>query len=104
MVDLPLDASQVWAEGPGLEADASGLLSGETGRFIVHTEKAGKGDLNIRVVDPKGRQSPANILDNGDGTFTVEYAHELENDQIRENTENSEKQSFYFENSDFGTL
>ena len=76
MVDLPLDASQVWAEGPGLEPDARGLLSGETGRFTVHTEKAGKGDLNIRVVDPKGRQSPANILDNGDGTFSVEYAKE----------------------------
>ena len=75
-VDLPLDASKVWAEGSGLSS-ASGLLTGQSGNFTVHTENAGKGQLIVNISDPHGRNSPANIVDNGDGTYTVEYLAEL---------------------------
>ena len=29
--------------------------------------------MNITIIDPSGRQSPANIVDNGDGTYSVDY-------------------------------
>ena len=71
-VELPLDASKVWAEGPGLSS-ATGILSGQAGNFTVYTQNAGRGHLNINIITASGQQSPANIVDNNDGSYSVEY-------------------------------
>ena len=70
-VDLPLDSSRVWAEGNGLAA--SGLTVRDQATFVIHTEEAGNGNLDVKIVGPNGVNEPVNIVDNGDGTYSAEY-------------------------------
>ena len=70
-VDLPLDPERVWAEGNGLES--TGLAVKDQATFIVHTEEAGPGQLDIRIGGPNGVSEPVNIVDNGDGSFSCNY-------------------------------
>lgn len=50
-VTMPPDASQVKANGPGLE---NGVVTNYDGTFVVETKGAGAGSLKIRIHGPKG--------------------------------------------------
>ena len=45
-----LNPQEVWAEGPGLEAE--GLLVKKAANFVVHTENAGSAKLEVKCVGP----------------------------------------------------
>ena len=45
-----LDASAVWAEGPGLEAE--GVMVKKQATFVVHTEKAGSAKVEVKCLGP----------------------------------------------------
>mmetsp|Transcript_21744 Transcript_21744/g.29891 ORF Transcript_21744/g.29891 Transcript_21744/m.29891 type:complete len:636 (+) Transcript_21744:44-1951(+) len=67
------DASQSWAEGPGLE----GALDNEPAHFKVFARDArgqpvSGDDCEVTVVGPG--PTTANVTDNGDGTYDVEYS------------------------------
>ena len=47
---LALNPAEVWAEGPGLEAE--GLLVKKAANFTVHTENAGSAKLEVKCVGP----------------------------------------------------
>ena len=48
------NASRVRAYGPGLEP--KGNMVGQQAKFTVETFGAGKGNLELLVLDPKGKQ------------------------------------------------
>ena len=50
LVFTALDASAVWAEGPGLEAD--GVMVKKQATFVVHTEKAGSAKVEVKCLGP----------------------------------------------------
>jgi len=70
-ISLPLDASAVWAEGPGLEAE--GVMVKKQATFVVHTEKAGSAKVEVKCLGPNGVQEPVNVTDNKDGTYSCSY-------------------------------
>ena len=70
-IDLPFNAQLAWAEGQGVAAE--GLTVRDQATFVVHTEEAGNGQLDIKIIGPRGVSEPVNILDNGDGTFSCDY-------------------------------
>jgi hypothetical protein len=65
------------AYGPGLE---NGIKDTADTHFIVATKdiqgnpiKTGGEDVQVKIVGPKGETIPAEITDNGDGTYKVAY-------------------------------
>ena len=70
-IDLPLNSQLAWAEGPGLAPE--GLTVRDPAVFLVHTEEAGNGNLDIKILGPRGAPEPVNIVDNQDGTFSCDY-------------------------------
>jgi len=70
-INLPFNPLAAWAEGPGLAPE--GLIVRDQAAFVVHTEEAGSGQLDIRIIGPRGISEPVNIVDNGDGTYTCDY-------------------------------
>jgi filamin len=69
------DASKTWAEGPALE----GLVDNEPGLFTIHAvDKDGNprvdgGDqFDVDIKGPNGNV-PADVTDNGDGTYGVKF-------------------------------
>lgn len=55
-----LNPSRVRAYGPGLEP--AGNQVGAPARFTVETFSAGKGELDIQVINPKGQNVPVSPL------------------------------------------
>ena len=39
--------------------------------FTIDATDAGQGHLTVRITDPEGRDRPATVTNNGDGTFTI---------------------------------
>ena len=71
------DASNSWAEGDGLR---DGILDTLPTSFTIHAanregEQMNRGGdpFEVKIVDPKGETVPADIKDNGDGTYKVDY-------------------------------
>ena len=56
----PVNAGKVRAYGPGLEPKGNHV--GSPAKFTVETFSAGKGELEILVLDPKGKQTPVSAL------------------------------------------
>ncbi|PIO31737.1 Filamin-A [Aquarana catesbeiana] len=66
-----VDSSKVKCSGPGL---SPGLVRANVPQsFTVDTSKAGVAPLQVKVQGPKGLVEPVEVVDNGDGTQTVNY-------------------------------
>ncbi|XP_037130542.1 filamin-A isoform X2 [Syngnathus acus] len=65
-----VDSSKVKCQGPGLGGNVRANIPQA---FTVDATKAGVAPLQIRVQGPKGVVEPAEIVDNGDQTHTVNY-------------------------------
>ncbi|XP_077402570.1 filamin-A isoform X4 [Vanacampus margaritifer] len=65
-----VDSSKVKCQGPGLGANVRANIPQA---FTVDATKAGVGPLQVRVQGPKGMVEPAETVDNGDQTHTVNY-------------------------------
>ncbi|XP_052286873.1 filamin-A-like isoform X5 [Dreissena polymorpha] len=63
-----LNPNRVRAWGPGLEP--KGNTVGAPAKFTVETFSAGKGSLEIMVLDPKGKQATCESVFNNDRTMT----------------------------------
>ncbi|BFZ10498.1 hypothetical protein BsWGS_13537 [Bradybaena similaris] len=63
-----LNPSRVRAYGPGLEP--AGNQVGAPARFTVETFSAGKGELDIQVINPKGQNVPCEKTFNNDRNLT----------------------------------
>ncbi|KYM77983.1 Filamin-B [Atta colombica] len=66
----PLNPAMVSAFGPGLE---KGVKSNVPTHFNVDCREAGPGKLDIKMVNPEGRELPISLTDNEDGTYVVDY-------------------------------
>ncbi|KAF6090406.1 filamin A [Phyllostomus discolor] len=65
------DASKVKCSGPGL---SPGMVRANLPQsFQVDTSKAGVAPLQVKVQGPKGLVEPVDVVDNADGTQTVNY-------------------------------
>jgi len=71
------DPSKCTAEGPGLQ---NGIKDTFPAKFTVQARDRegnpipdGGDDFQISVKDPEGKEVPADITDNGDGTYDVVY-------------------------------
>ncbi|XP_076028123.1 filamin B a isoform X2 [Genypterus blacodes] len=64
------DASKVRASGAGL---TSGVPASFPVQFNIDAKEAGEGQLSVLITDQDGKPKPANIHDNGDGTYKVSY-------------------------------
>nr|KAF6492063.1 filamin A [Molossus molossus] len=65
------DASKVKCSGPGL---SPGMVRANLPQsFQVDTSKAGVAPLQVKVQGPKGLVEPVEVVDNADGTQTVNY-------------------------------
>uniref|UniRef100_A0A2K6R5C3 Filamin A n=1 Tax=Rhinopithecus roxellana TaxID=61622 RepID=A0A2K6R5C3_RHIRO len=65
------DASKVKCSGPGL---SPGVVRANLPQsFQVDTSKAGVAPLQVKVQGPKGLVEPVDVVDNADGTQTVNY-------------------------------
>uniref|UniRef100_A0A452QDZ8 Filamin A n=1 Tax=Ursus americanus TaxID=9643 RepID=A0A452QDZ8_URSAM len=65
------DASKVKCSGPGL---SPGMVRASLPQsFQVDTSKAGVAPLQVKVQGPKGLVEPVDVVDNADGTQTVNY-------------------------------
>ena len=49
------------------------LFVGVPAEFTVFTQKAGEGDVDVKVIDNNGREVPVDSKDNKDGTYTIIY-------------------------------
>uniref|UniRef100_A0A2K5QSS3 Filamin A n=1 Tax=Cebus imitator TaxID=2715852 RepID=A0A2K5QSS3_CEBIM len=66
-----MDASKVKCSGPGL---SPGMVRANLPQsFQVDTSKAGVAPLQVKVQGPKGLVEPVDVVDNADGTQTVNY-------------------------------
>uniref|UniRef100_A0A0B7BJS8 Calponin-homology (CH) domain-containing protein n=1 Tax=Arion vulgaris TaxID=1028688 RepID=A0A0B7BJS8_9EUPU len=69
------DPTKVTASGPGLEK--SGVIAGKKTYFEVHTQQAGKGTIDVAILDPHGHRDkvrPAiNPIADKEGSYLVEY-------------------------------
>ncbi|CAH1784407.1 unnamed protein product [Owenia fusiformis] len=68
------DASKVKVTGPGV--DPKGVLASMPVAFLIDTREAGIADLEVAIERPDGTLVRPNIVDNGDGTYTVQYTPE----------------------------
>lgn len=76
-IEAGTDASQSFAYGPGLE---SGILDTLPTHFTIQAadrdgEKMAKGEdpFEVSITDADGKEVPAQLTDNGDGTYRVDY-------------------------------
>lgn len=60
----------VSAFGPGLE---KGVKSNIPTHFNVDCREAGPGKLDVKLLNPEGRELPISLTDNEDGTYVVDY-------------------------------
>uniref|UniRef100_A0A8B9LTD5 Filamin C, gamma a (actin binding protein 280) n=1 Tax=Astyanax mexicanus TaxID=7994 RepID=A0A8B9LTD5_ASTMX len=65
-----VDASKVKCSGPGL---GSGVRAHVPQTFTVDCSKAGLASLDVKLYGPGGATEPVAVLNNGDGTHTVNY-------------------------------
>ncbi|XP_041637158.1 filamin-C-like isoform X6 [Cheilinus undulatus] len=65
-----VDPSKVKCSGPGL---GSGVRAHVPQTFTVDSSKAGVAPLEVLLYGPTGVAEPISIMDNGDGTHTVNY-------------------------------
>ncbi|XP_028923663.1 filamin-A isoform X3 [Ornithorhynchus anatinus] len=66
-----IDSSKVKCSGPGL---SPGVVRANVPQsFQVDTSKAGVAPLQVKVQGPKGVVEPVDVVDNADGTQTVNY-------------------------------
>ncbi|XP_077400550.1 filamin-C isoform X3 [Vanacampus margaritifer] len=65
-----VDPTKVRCSGPGL---GSGVRAHVFQTFTVDCSKAGVAPLEVQIFGPTGVTEPVSILDNGDGTHTVNY-------------------------------
>ncbi|XP_052780237.1 filamin-A-like isoform X2 [Mya arenaria] len=72
------NAGRVRAFGPGLEPKGNAV--GAPAKFTVETFSAGKGTLEILVLDPKGKQAPCESKFNNDRnqTYSCQYIPSME--------------------------
>ncbi|XP_018312644.1 filamin-like isoform X1 [Mycetomoellerius zeteki] len=66
----PLNPAMVSAFGPGLE---KGVKSNVPTHFNVDCREAGPGKLDVKMLNPEGRELPISLTDNEDGTYVVDY-------------------------------
>ncbi|XP_076447622.1 filamin-A-like isoform X2 [Babylonia areolata] len=66
----PSDPTKVKVHGPGVK---DGIKTMSPTNFTVDCKQAGAGDVAIGLTDPRGMDVPIDTINNGDGTFTVEY-------------------------------
>ncbi|XP_053377764.1 filamin-A-like isoform X5 [Mercenaria mercenaria] len=73
-----INANKVRAYGPGLEAKGNHV--GSPAKFTVETFSAGKGELEILVLDPKGKQQPcqSNFNNDRNQTYSCQYVPAME--------------------------
>jgi len=79
------DASNSYAEGPGLEQ----LFDNEPGVFTIHAvDKNGKprndggDDFSVKIRNPDGSETAPHVVDNGDGTYGVTYNPDVPGDYV----------------------
>ncbi|XP_043944575.1 filamin-C isoform X3 [Protopterus annectens] len=65
-----VDPSKVKCTGPGL---GTGVRAHIPQTFTVDCSKAGLAPLEVLLLGPAGTAEPVNVIDNGDGTHTVNY-------------------------------
>ncbi|XP_076844602.1 filamin B a isoform X2 [Brachyhypopomus gauderio] len=70
-----VDSSMVTLSGPGV---GSAVRAQIPQTFTVDCSKAGTAPLSVAVTGPKGLAEPADIRDNGDGTYDVAYTPSVE--------------------------
>ncbi|XP_035708450.1 filamin-A isoform X3 [Folsomia candida] len=70
-VSQPTNPSKVQVFGPGVE---KGVSSTKSTHFNVDAREAGPGDLQVTIADELGHQVPYELSDNGDGSYSVDYA------------------------------
>ncbi|XP_041349933.1 filamin-A-like isoform X2 [Gigantopelta aegis] len=63
-----VNANRVRAWGPGLEP--TGNQVGAPARFTVETFSAGKGKVEVIILNPKGKQEPCEVIFNNDRNLT----------------------------------
>ncbi|KAG5348249.1 FLNA protein, partial [Acromyrmex charruanus] len=66
----PLNPAMVSAFGPGLE---KGVKSNVPTHFNVDCREAGPGKLDVKMLNPEGRELPISLTDNEDSTYVVDY-------------------------------
>lgn len=66
----PLNPAMVSAFGPGLE---KGVKSNVPTHFNVDCREAGPGKLDVKLLNPEGRELPISTTNNEDGTYVVDY-------------------------------
>ncbi|XP_061663059.1 filamin-C isoform X3 [Syngnathoides biaculeatus] len=65
-----VDPTKVRCSGPGL---GSGVRAHIFQTFTVDCSKAGVAPLEVQIFGPTGVNEPVSVIDNGDGTHTVNY-------------------------------
>lgn len=66
----PLNPAMVSAFGPGLEKN---VKSNIPTHFNVDCREAGSGKLDVKLLNPEGRELPISLTDNENGTYVVDY-------------------------------
>ncbi|XP_058791414.1 filamin-A isoform X2 [Phymastichus coffea] len=69
-VEAPLNPSLVKAYGPGLDKP---VKTNTPTHFNVNCREAGPGDLQVDMKTPDNHDLPIQLIDNEDGTYTVDY-------------------------------
>ncbi|CAL1273258.1 unnamed protein product [Larinioides sclopetarius] len=69
-VGEPTDTNKVKVFGPGVEP---GVKAQVPTHFNIDCRGAGTGNAQVKLTDEKGGLIPVQILDNDDGTYTVDY-------------------------------
>lgn len=70
-----LNAGKVRAYGKGLEP--KGNMVGAAAKFVVETFSAGKGNLDILALDPKGKQIPVSEVSISDVIMCLQIKFEV---------------------------
>ncbi|XP_065067168.1 filamin-A-like isoform X4 [Rhopilema esculentum] len=71
-VSSDVDATKVYARGPGLEP--TGVIVNRPAKFEVVTSGAGHGNVHVDIIDPKGnKKTELQIEDQGNGIFACQY-------------------------------
>ncbi|KAG7471858.1 hypothetical protein MATL_G00102500 [Megalops atlanticus] len=67
------DANKVTAQGPALEP--TGNVANKTTYFDIYTAGAGEGDLQVMIIDPKGRRDTVacHLEDKGNSSYRCTY-------------------------------
>ncbi|XP_074644607.1 filamin-A-like isoform X5 [Tubulanus polymorphus] len=67
------DVTKVKVDGTGIKPE---VMASFPVTFMIDTREAGIADLEVQILDPTGQPVRPQILDNGDGTYTVAYTPE----------------------------